>query len=363
MNTPNTALPSGTLLRGGTYRIERVLGQGGFGITYLAIEPDLERYVAIKEFFPKDFCDRTSDATSITLGSTGASELVSRLKSKFIKEARNIVKFNHSNVIRVLAAFEENNTAYYVMDYVEGESLRELVRTQGPLPVERAVRYVTEIGRALEYIHSQKVSHLDVKPANIMLRENDDTPVLIDFGLSKQYDSNGGQTSTTPVGFTHGFAPLEQYAGVPEFSPKVDLYALAATLYYLITGNTPLQASTLLDSELTFPANFPAHLMQPILKAMSVTPALRQPSVASFLAEITSRDTIPNEIKLPEISNQTGDTTIAANQPKIWLPGENDNPKSGSADIRHQIIDKLDVGWAILFGIFFILEAIVIGNF
>ena len=230
----NNGLKSGTMLRNGTYRIERILGQGGFGITYFATDLSLERCVAIKEFFPREYCDRNKSTSHVRVGTSSNTELVLRLKVKFIKEARNIAKLDHAGIIKIHTAFEENNTAYYVMDYIDGRNLNEIIRNSGPLSEAKSIKYITQVGEALDYIHSRKINHLDVKPANIMIRRYDDRPILIDFGLSKQYDENGNQTSTTPTGISHGYAPMEQYkvGGVSEFSPQTDLYSLAATLYY-----------------------------------------------------------------------------------------------------------------------------------
>lgn len=272
-----------------TYRIEKVLGQGGFGITYLAIDVNLQRKVAIKEFFPKDYCNREQDTSQVTVGTLSTAEFVNRLKGKFIKEARNIAKFDNPNIIKILSAFEANNTAYYVMDFIEGESLAEKVKRNGPLAVDKALYYIKAIGQALEYVHSQRMTHLDVKPANIMVRQKDDKPLLIDFGLSKQYDTEGHQTSTTPVGISHGFAPMEQYndGGVDEFSPQTDLYSLAATLYYLLTGVIPPQATRLIDEELTFPTSIPEYMIPAISKAMSSGRRNRHETVGEFLAELS----------------------------------------------------------------------------
>lgn len=281
-------LLSGALLNNGTFRIERVLGQGGFGITYLATDLNLQRYVAIKEFFPKDFCDRDETTSHVTLGTKNTAEFVNRLKAKFLKEARNIAKFDHPNIIRIYAAFEENNTAYYVMEYIEGESLSAMVKRSGPLPEKRALGYIEKVGEALEYVHARKINHLDVKPANIMVRMSDDTPILIDFGLSKQYDSEGNQTSTMPPGFSHGFAPMEQYneGGVKGFSPQTDLYSLAATLYYILSGVVPLQATRRNDEELTFPDLIPQKLVAAISKAMSPGRKGRHETVGKFINDL-----------------------------------------------------------------------------
>ncbi len=282
------ALKPGAMLRLGTYRIEKVLGQGGFGLTYLATDEALDKKVAVKEFFPKQYCGRKDDTDNVSIGATEMVDFVGKLKTKFLKEARNIAKFNHPNIIKIHAAFEENDTAYYVMDYIEGESLNEMVKRRGPLPETEAVDYICHIGNALEYIHAQRINHLDVKPANIMIRQSDATPILIDFGLSKQYDTSGNQTSTTPTGISHGYAPMEQYndGGIKEFSPQTDIYSLAATLYYLLTGIVPPQASKLIEEGLTFPENFPKHLIDPINRAMSPIRRNRHKSVDLFIGHI-----------------------------------------------------------------------------
>lgn len=291
-------LKPGAYLRHNTYRIDKVLGQGGFGITYLATDLNLDRKVAIKEFFPKDYCDRESATSHVTLGTKSASEFVSKLRAKFLKEARNIAKFDNPGIIKIHAAFEENNTAYYVMDYIDGLSLQEMVRLGGPLSEKRAVRYIEMVGEALEYVHSQKINHLDIKPANIMVRGSDDNPILIDFGLSKQYDSSGHQTSTTPTGISHGYAPLEQYneGGVKEFSPQTDLYSLAATLYFLLTGNTPPQASDIIEEGLSFPGNLSKRLVAPITKAMSASRKTRHETVRQFLKDINPGEAKPEDV-------------------------------------------------------------------
>lgn len=282
-------LKEGANLQGGKYRIVRVLGQGGFGITYLAENALLEKRVAIKEFFPKDFCGR--DATShLTLGTQNNAETVARLKERFVKEAKNIAKLDHPGIVRIHDIFEENNTAYYVMDYIEGESLADIVKRSGPLPETKAVEYITKVGEALEYIHSRQMTHFDVKPANIMVRRSDDQPILIDFGLSKQYDTHGEATSTLMQAVSHGYSPIEFYnlGSVTTFSPQTDVYSLGATLYYLLTGIVPPNASDLVEDRLSFPAGFPQYLKDAIEKAMSVGRKQRPESVGSFIHQLTN---------------------------------------------------------------------------
>ena len=189
----------------------------------------------------KDLCNRDGSTSHVTLGTEGSRETVARFREKFLKEARNIARLNHPHIVRIHDIFEENGTAYYVMEYAEGGSLAGLVKSKGCLSESEATHYILQIAEALAYIHSKKINHLDVKPANILLNELNEA-ILIDFGLSKQYDVlTGGQTSTTPVGISEGYAPMEQYkqGGVSEFSPETDIYALGATFFKLLTGKTP----------------------------------------------------------------------------------------------------------------------------
>lgn len=280
----STTLKEGAILHN-TYTIERVLGQGGFGITYLAIDTSLDRKVAIKEFFPKDFCDREGDTSLVRLGTQNTTETVSKLKTKFLKEAKNIAKFDHPGIIRIISAFEENNTAYYVMDFIEGESLSAMVKRIGKVQEEKALNYIKKIGYALKYMHEKHMTHLDVKPANIMVRQIDDEPILIDFGLSKQYDTDGHQTSTTPAGISHGYAPLEQYrqGGVSDFSPQTDIYSLAATLYKLITGITPPDATDIVNNGLECDGISNDCIWRAISKAMSISKKSRYANIEEFI--------------------------------------------------------------------------------
>lgn len=238
-------LQENTILQGGKYTIISILGQGGFGITYLGVQSGLDRKVAIKEFFIREMCERDDSTNHVTLGTEGSRETVDMYRQKFLKEARSIAQLNHPNIVRIIDVFEENGTAYYVMEYAEGGSLKDKVKENGSLSEAVATRYIIQVAEALDYIHQRNMNHLDVKPGNIMINEKDET-LLIDFGLSKQYDaSSGSQTSSTPVGISEGYAPMEQYkkGGVSVFSPKTDIYALGATFFNLLTGLTPPSAS------------------------------------------------------------------------------------------------------------------------
>lgn len=242
-------LQPNTLLQGGRYKVIKTLGHGGFGITYLAIQSGLEREVAVKEFFMKDFCERDCATSHVTLGMETSRDMVKRFRAKFIKEARNIAKLNHPNIVRIIDVFEENGTAYYVMEYAKGGSLGEKLRKKGCFSKPVATRYITQVAEAVGYIHQRKMNHLDIKPDNIML-SGDDNVILIDFGLAKQYDAaTGGQTSSTPIGISEGYAPIEQYqiGGVASFTPETDIYALGATYFKMLTGITPPSAPSLLE--------------------------------------------------------------------------------------------------------------------
>lgn len=261
-------LQPNTTLQSGKYRIERVLGQGGFGITYSAVQVTLNRRVAIKEFFMKEYCERNADTSHVTLGTASGKELVNRFKEKFLKEAALIAQFDNPHIVRIYDIFEENNTAYYVMEFLED---RWSQFGKNGTPWELSLNIIKQVGDGLSYLHSQNVLHLDVKPSNILFRK--DCAVLIDFGISKRYDSQGGQTSTTPVGISKGFAPLEQYnQGVQIFQPATDIYSLGATLYKILTGETPPEASEVMNyglpTEILRAKHVPEKIISVIQKSM-----------------------------------------------------------------------------------------------
>ncbi|MDE6321227.1 MAG: protein kinase, partial [Muribaculaceae bacterium] len=204
------------------------------------------------------------------------------------KEAQKLATLSQHGIVRILDIFEENNTAYYVMDYIEGKSLADIVNTEGKVALDKALGWIKQVGDALTYIHSHRLTHLDVKPANIMIDQNGDA-ILIDFGQAKQYDDDGGETSTTPIGISHGYAPPEQYrnGGVSQFSPQSDIYALGATLYKLITGVTPPDAMALIDETLTFPPGIPQNICSAITTAMSINKKDRHQSVEAFIEALS----------------------------------------------------------------------------
>ncbi|MBR3413959.1 MAG: serine/threonine protein kinase [Bacteroidales bacterium] len=159
-------LQPNTTLQGGKYKIEGVLGQGGFGITYLATQTSLQRKVAIKEFFMKEFCSRDEATLTMLTSSVGSSKQVEQYRKKFVKEAKNLARLNHPNIIRVIDVFEENGTVYYAMPYLAGGSLLDYVKAHGTLSETMAMKYVRQIASALKYMHEEEhICHYDVKPA------------------------------------------------------------------------------------------------------------------------------------------------------------------------------------------------------
>lgn len=300
-----TNLTIGSVLQNGKYKIVNILGQGGFGITYLALHTVLEKPVAIKEFFPKAFCDRVSGSGNITFSTSTSSDLVPKLRVKFLKEAKNIAKLSHPNIIPIQDIFEENNTAYYLMDYIEGESLGNIIKREGALSETRALHYLFQVASAIEYMHSKSMNHLDIKPANIMIRKSDDMPILIDFGTSKQYDNEGDQTSTMLPGFTHGYAPVEQYKpnGVATFSPQTDIYALGATLFALLTRKKPPHYSEILEDGVPTMGNeISKSTVEGVHHAMQPRKNQRPASISEFLSHFTVHDK-DNEITSPGHNN------------------------------------------------------------
>lgn len=260
-----------TTLQNGKYQIIKTLGQGGFGITYIVYHTLLKKQFALKEFFPKDYCNREADTTQMSVATLANQQLVERLRVRFITEAQNIAALNHPNIIGIHDVFEENGTAYFVMDYIEGSSLEEIVKRDGALSPAKSIEYITKIASALEYLHGQNMTHYDIKPANIMLRDSDCQPILIDFGLSKQYDNAGRSHSTLLVGLSHGYSPLEQYFsdGISEFSPASDIYSLGATLYTLLTGRIPPEAPKLMGQTIELPIDVPGSLRRTVQWAMA----------------------------------------------------------------------------------------------
>ena len=249
-------LKNGSKLQNGKYEITKVLGSGNFGITYLAStkiavkgqmgQMDVTVNVAIKEFYMKDLNNRISDGSTVE---GTQNKMVKNYRNRFKKEAENLAKLHHPNIVKVIEVFDENNTTYYVMEYIEGGSLDDYIKSKGRLTEEEALQCTLEIADALSYMHKNMMIHLDLKPKNIM-RNSKGHLYLIDFGLSKQYDENGEPESSTSIGLgTPGYAPLEQasYKQDGTLPVTLDVYALGASLFKMLTGKTPPESSAILN--------------------------------------------------------------------------------------------------------------------
>ena len=297
-------LKNNTLLQGGKYKIERFIASGGFGCTYEAYHTLLDMRVALKEFFVSDFCNRYEKTGQVSVATKSKVELIGKLKKKFIDEARALYKMKHPGIVRVIDVFEENGTAYYAMEYIDGHSLSDVVKKCGKLPEAEAVGYIRQVAEALKYVHSLNRLHLDIKPGNIMLGK-DGKAVLIDFGASKHYDDETGENTSTLLGInTKGYAPVEQVnQSFKSFSPATDIYAIGATLYKLLTGITP-PSSTLLHSEEATLAPLPSTVSPATRKAVESAMQLlrknRPQSVEEWMGMFVDDEKTNVDVVVPE---------------------------------------------------------------
>ena len=242
-------LKTNSLLQGGRYRIEQTLGQGSFGITYRGYDTERNEHVAIKEFFMKGVTERNEYDLSVSVSNISNYRVFQEQKEKFRKEAQRLRQLQNLHIVCVHDQFEENGTAYYVMDYVDGENLHErMKRTGSPLTEDEVWNMLPQVLSALKTVHDTGLWHLDLKPGNIMV-DNTGNVKLIDFGASKQIDAQkGGATSHTAICYTVGYAPQEQIdKKYNQFGPWTDIYALGATLYALLTNQRPPLPSDIED--------------------------------------------------------------------------------------------------------------------
>lgn len=293
----STQLQPGTVIHGthNDYRIERVLGQGSFGITYVAnvrlkgrlgaIESTA--MVAIKEFFLRDVSSRNG----LRVFSVSDSTLCSDYRRDFLREAQNLSRLDNDHIVKVLETIEENDTVYYVMEYLSGGNLDQHILSHGKLSCREALDIAIQIGEALKCMHAQHMLHLDLKPLNVM-RGEDGHIVLIDFGLSKCFGADGQPESSTRIGQgTTGYAPIEQHSfkKADGFMPTLDIYALGATLFKMLTGCVPPEASVVLNEGLPVDelssAGVPPAVIALVERAMQPLRRMRHQTVGEFVDE------------------------------------------------------------------------------
>lgn len=296
-------LEKGATLRGGTYVIEEVLGTGSFGISYIASAKitaqgnlgamSVNAKVAVKEFFMGEVNMRDNDGSSVA-GSSGS--VFTNYRNRFRTEAMNLSKLKHENIVKVLDVFDENNTTYYVMEFIEGSSLDDYIKQKGYLTETEAISIIRMVGSALAYMHSRKMVHLDIKPKNIM-RDAAGKYYLIDFGLSKQFSEGGAPETSTSIGLgTPGYAPMEQssYKNDGTFPATLDVYALGATMFKMLTGRRPPESSEIFNYG--FPADALANLgvssqtIKVVEKAMAPKKIDRYQDVSSFVDDFGDED-------------------------------------------------------------------------
>jgi serine/threonine protein kinase len=324
--TGPAALAAGTMLRSSTatYAIRRCLGQGGFGITYLAevVESrggrSVGSLVAVKEHFMKSCMSRDRATGSVTVFE-GQRTQAADSRRDFRTEAMRLqnVGVRHTNIVKIDEVFDANDTSYYVMEYLEGESLGDYVKREGALSENRAMAIILPIVNAVSTLHLNNITHLDIKPDNIMLAHEGGTtvrPVLIDFGLSKHYDDDGNPTSTVnTMGYSEGYAPIEQHSGINKFMPRADVYALGAVMFFMLTGHRPPE-STSRDGERDIePAlsNVRQSFREKILHAMSPFASGRYASAALLFKDLIGK--IREPITIPWTADLSDDATVIIN--------------------------------------------------
>ena len=340
-------LTVGTVLKN-SYRIEKHLSSGGFGNTYLATIIEFDEVVAIKEFFISGVTERDSNSNTISVSNSTNQLFFEGQLNKFKKEARRLRKLKHSNIVGVHDLFEENGTAYYVMDYIDGESLSARIkRTNAPIGEYDAMNYFNQILDALEAVHNMGIWHLDLKPGNIMLDKNGCIK-LIDFGASKQQSSSdGSMTTSSAVAYTNGFAPREQMEqNIDKFGPWTDIYALGATLYCLLTTYGPPLPTDIDDDETpdksrALPMPYVSEKVKSLILWMMQTNRNKRPQSIAQVRAFINRNAEPLTYISPVININSKESSqsnqVSNKQPEIEIQEIED--KNDAIPATSQLLD------------------------
>lgn len=299
-----TELLPGTTLCGGKYIIEKKIGAGGFGITYIAKHATLGKKYAIKEFFLSGYNVRNNKTNHISLQGIEEKDFT-KIKQRFIEEARTLASLNNDAVVKVIDIFDENGTSYMVMPFVEGVTLQSMVEKDGPMDYDIAVNYIVRICDALSYIHSKDILHRDVTPDNIIVTPDQKT-VLIDFGSARKFVNDKTQRHTTIL--KQGYAPLEQYSATSRKGAYTDLYSLGGVLYYILTGVRPIDATERTMESIKDPIELnpkiPKQINAVIMKAMAMDSSERYQSAIELEEDILSGN-FPKETKKTAIKRNS----------------------------------------------------------
>lgn len=316
----------------GKYRVDRYLSSGGFGNTYVITNLQFEEQFAMKEFFMKGINERNEDNTTISVSNKTNRPQFEQQREKFKKEARRLRKLRNRHIVQVHDLFEENGTSYYVMDFVDGESLsNRMKRTGKPLSEKEVLAILPQVLEALEAVHEKGIWHLDLKPGNIMVEGNGNA-VLIDFGASKQMSaSEGYTTTTTAMCYTQGYAPPEQIDQNMELiGPWTDFYALGATLYNILTCNQPPSVSDMFTADAFFFPNSVSEKTIYLIRWLMNPNREKRPqsvdNVRRFLDKPFNKDKAEESVSIvdDELTRISGTPKVKkqphGNNIKKWLP-------------------------------------------
>lgn len=303
----NNSLSIGTRLCNGRYIIENVIGAGSFGITYKVRDTYQNNCCAIKEFFISDYCRRDSCRQIISPFNL-EDGMFEKFRNRFFEEGRLLEKLNHPNIVKVSQVFSENNTAYIVMNYIEGLTLKDIIKTNGRLSYPNAINYISQLAEAVAYVHQKGFLHRDIKPSNIMITPVNNL-VLIDFGAAREFVHDAIQQHT--VILTHGYAPLEQYEAKSRKGKYSDIYSMGSVLYFITTGQAvPAATSRMQKDSLIEPRRLAHDISEntnrTILKSLQLLPQNRYQTVQEFMNDIHGHKQPPPPQSLPPKSTLTG---------------------------------------------------------
>ncbi len=342
------ALPAGH--RVFEYRIDRVLGCGGFGLTYLAHDVNLELPVALKEYYPGDLATRSADSSVHVRAAEGTSQFTWGLE-RFLDEARALASFRHPNIVRVLRYFKENGTAYIVMEYETGDPLKRWLARQGSLSQQGLLNIAYPLMDGLEAVHKVKFLHRDIKPDNIYIRA-DGSPVLLDFGAARRVTADRDMTNI----ISPGFAPFEQYHTQGNQGPWTDVYSLGAVMYWMVTGHKPLESASRVKEDRMPRAvdaghpSFGASLLKAIDWAITPDEGKRPQSVAEFREALVGSEGDKTKT-LPQPGTQrfrdqaprgTGNTNSSSNSDVLAFAASSQSiPLSQADSLRKNVLGTI----------------------